>query len=325
MEDNLSISNSNQVLPMATPSQKQIVPFIIRIFIIVSFILICDRGIGTILKIFYFRQESGDGYRTTYAIDSTLADILVFGSSRANHSYVPEIFEENFRCTFYNTGRDGNYVLYNYAIFKAITRRYNPKMIIFDIRPEDLGSNAFEYDRLSLLYPYYMTHPEITEIVDTKSPFEKMKRISAIFPYNSLIFQIAMGNLEFNKKRMPDINGYIPFYEIMKNEKIDTSKSSIYTIDENKILALKDIIITCQQKNIKLIFVNSPTWGIIQDDYCEVRLLELCSEYGIPFFDMSNHPIFISSPGYFADKNHLNDEGAKVFSKILSDKLRLIQ
>lgn len=310
---------------MTTPTQKQIIQFSLRVLIIVIVILLCDRGIGAILKIFYFRQESGDGYRTTYAIDSTLADILVFGSSRANHSYVPEIFEEIFRYTFYNTGRDGNYILYNYAIFKAITRRYNPKMIIFDIRPADLGSNAFEYDRLSLLYPYYKTHPEISEIVDTKSPFEKMKRVSAIFPYNSLIFQIAMGNMEFNKKRVPDIKGYIPFFEIMKNEKIDTSKSNIYTIDENKILALKDIILTCQQKSIELIFVNSPTWGIIQDDYCEVKLIELFSENRITFFDMSNHPTFISNPGYFADKNHLNDEGAKVFSKILSDKIRLIQ
>lgn len=310
---------------MTTPTQKQIIRLSLRVFMIVIVILICDRGIGAILNVFYFRQESGDGYRTTYAIDSTLADILVFGSSRANHSYVPEIFEDSFHSTFYNTGRDGNYVLYNYAIFKAITSRYNPKMIIFDLRPEDLGSNAFEYDRLSLLYPYYKTHPEISEIVDTKSPFEKIKRISAIFPYNSLIFQIAMGNLEFNKKRVPDIHGYIPFFEIMKTEKIDTSESSISTLDENKILALKDIILTCQQKNIELVFVNSPTWGITLDDFCEVRLLELCSENGIPFFDMSNHPTFIRNPGYFADKNHLNDEGAKVFSKILSDKIRLIQ
>mgnify|MGYP001396239892 CR=1 FL=1 len=310
---------------MTTLAQNQIIRFFFRIFIIVSFILICDRGIGTILKMFYFRQESGDGYRTTYAIDSTLADILVFGSSRASHSYVPEIFEEKFHSTFYNTGRDGNYVLYNYAIFKTITGRYNPKMIIFDIRPEDLGSNAYEYDRLSLLYPYYKTHPEISVIVDTRSPFEKMKRISAIFPYNSLIFQIAMGNLELNKKRMQDIKGYIPLFDIMETEKIDTSESSVFRIDENKVLALKDIIFTCRQKNTELVFVNSPTWGIIKDDYCKAILLKLCSESGIPFIDMSNHPAFLSNPGYFADKSHLNDEGAKAFSEILTEKIRLIE
>ncbi len=310
---------------MTTTTQNQLVRFFFRVFIIVSFILICDRGIGILLKNFYFSQESGDGYRTTYAIDSTVADILVFGSSRANHSYVPEIFEDSLRSTFYNTGRDGNYVLYNYAIFKAITSRYNPKMIILDIRPEDLAGNAFEYDRLSLLYPYYKSHPEIAEIVNSKSPFEKMKLISAIFPYNSLVFQIAMGNLEFNKKRMQDTKGYIPLIEIMKNEKIDTSESIVKTIDRNKILALKDIISTCQQKKIELVFVNSPTWGVIRDDYCEDRLLELCSENGIPFLDLSNHPAFISNPGYFADKSHLNNDGAKLFSKILTDTIRQIQ
>jgi hypothetical protein len=134
-----------------------------------------------------------------------------------------------------------------------------------------------------------------------------------------------MGNLEFNKKRMHDIKGYIPLFEIMKNEKIDTSESIVNTIDGNKILALKDIISTCQQKRIGLVFVNSPTWGFVRDDYFEVRLLELCSETGIPFLDLSNHPAFISNPGYFADKSHLNNDGAKLFSKILSDTIRQIQ
>ena len=105
---------------MANSSFKQIIRFFLKFLLIVALILICDQGIGTILKFFYFRQESGDGYRTTYAIDSTIADILIFGSSRANHSYVPEIFEDKLHYTFYNTGRDGNFILYNYAIFKAI-------------------------------------------------------------------------------------------------------------------------------------------------------------------------------------------------------------
>jgi lysophospholipase L1-like esterase len=152
-----------------------------------------------------------------------------------------------------------------------------------------------------------------------------MKLISAIFPYNSLVFQIAMGNLEFNKKRMQDTKGYIPLIGIMKNEQIDTSASIIKTIDRNKVLALNDIISTCQQKKIQLVFVNSPTWGVIRDDYFEDRLLELCSENGIPFLDLSNHPAFISNPGYFADKSHLNNDGAMLFSKILTDTIRQIQ
>ena len=186
---------------MITLHRKDIIRLFLKMILITVLILVFDRGIGTLLAKYYFSQESGGYFRTTYSIDSTSADVLVFGSSRANHSYVPEIFEDSLSLTFYNTGKDGNDILYNYAIFKAITKRYSPHIIIFDIRPENLAYNAFEYDRLSVLLPYYDDHPEIADIVNLRSPFENIKQISSIYRFNSMIFRIAMGNLEFNKKR----------------------------------------------------------------------------------------------------------------------------
>ena len=300
---------------------RQIIRFISKFLLIVSLTLVCDRGIGTILRYFYFRQESGAGYRTTYAIDSTVADILILGSSRANHSYVPDIFEESLHYSFFNTGREGNFIFYNYAIFKSVTGRYNPKLIIVDISPGELIYSVAEYEKLSLLLPYYKSHPEIGHIVDFKSPFEKVKLISAIYPYNSLILQIGMGNLDLNKERVSDNKGYVPIFKVMKNEKIDTAKISTCTIDENEIRALKDIISTCQQQKIDLIFVYSPIWSIIQDSFCNTILSELCSVKGIRYFDLSNSPAFINNPDYFADIRHLNDEGARVFSTMLIDKI----
>jgi hypothetical protein len=41
----------------------------------------------------------------------------------------------------------------------------------------------------------------------------------------------------------------------------------------------------------------------------------------VPFFDLSNDSLFLHSPELFADISHLNDEGAKVFSGILTDKI----
>ena len=41
-------------------------------------------------------------------MELTKADLLVFGSSRANHHYVPEVFEDSLKLTFYNTGKDGS-------------------------------------------------------------------------------------------------------------------------------------------------------------------------------------------------------------------------
>lgn len=309
------------MLPMTSSFFRQIIRFVSKFLLILFLTLLLDRGIGAILNHLYFQQESGVGYRTTYAFDNTQADMLIFGSSRANHGYVPDIFEEKLHCSFYNTGRDGNYVLYNYAIFKGIIRRYNPKFIIFDIRPEDLTYLAVEYERLSLLLPYYKNHPEIRQIVNYKGPLEKIKLLSAIYPYNSLILQMIMGNLEFNKERVSDDKGYVPILKVMNNEKIDTIQISTFITDENKIHALKDIISVCQKNKIDLVFVNSPTWSVIKKSPYDSILTNLCSENGANYFDISNDPVFINNNSYFADKDHLNNEGARVFSAILAEKL----
>ncbi|MFZ2338515.1 MAG: hypothetical protein WAW07_02195 [Bacteroidales bacterium] len=274
------------------------------------------------MKTFYFRQESGTYFRTTYSIDSTNAKIIILGSSRANHSYVPEIFEDKFMSTCYNTGKDGNFILFNYAVFKAICNRYDPEIIIFDIRPTDLAFNAFEYDRLSDLLPYCHSHPEIDEIVSLRGPFEKIKQFSEIYPYNSMIFRIAMGNLNFNKTREQDEKGYMPFFTTMQSEKIDTLINVPFKVDEIKIDAIKDIISTCQQKNIALIFVFSPFWYLMQTTPADNILNELCSQNGIPFINMSNDSTFMNNPQYFADKSHLNDEGARAFSSLLIQKIK---
>jgi len=49
---------------------------------------------GCIFKQFHSSPVAVANYRTTYVMDSTKADILVFASSRASHHYVPEIFED---------------------------------------------------------------------------------------------------------------------------------------------------------------------------------------------------------------------------------------
>ena len=92
-------------------------------FLLILFIL--DFSIGNILRYLYFNQNAGLLYRTTYSLDSTNADFLIFGSSTANHHYDPYIFEKRLNMSVYNTGRDANTIFYNYAVFQSILKRYH--------------------------------------------------------------------------------------------------------------------------------------------------------------------------------------------------------
>jgi len=296
--------------------------FSLKLLLIVFIVFLCDRIAGELLQVFYFRQEAGVNYRTTYSIDSTNAEIIILGSSRASHHYVPDVFEEKLHGTCYNAGCDGTSILYDHAVFKAITKRYSPEYIIVDITPHSLEYNLADYDRLSVLSPYYSKNDVIKSIVDLKGPFEKFKYLSAVYPFNSLVIQIAMGNFEVYKQRNQGSRGYIPLYDVKGPEEIDTLRVAARGLDSNKMEAIRDMISTCRQKNICLIFVYSPMYHIISDRYHSDIVYNICSENGIRYFDMSNSPEFIKNHDYFSDGSHLNDEGARIFTAMLSEMIR---
>jgi hypothetical protein len=308
---------------MISTSLKPKALILIKILIVLVLVFTCDRIIGIVLRTYYFHQKSGDSYRTTYAIDSTLADVLILGSSRAAHSYIPSIFEDRLHKTCYNTGKDGSFLLYNYAVFKAVTKRYKPKLIIIDFQPEEIDYNIPDYDRLSSLLPYFHTHPEIQSIIELRGPFEKIKRFSSIYPYNSKILQIFMGNVKSDSKSEKEMKGYLPLFRTIKDKEIRTYQIDSSLIDQNKILAIKDIISTCKEKDIKLVFVYSPILSTDIDEYIfrSTFISKLCQESGVVYLDLSNNDIFMKNAGYFADRLHLNNEGAIVFTNMLIDKI----
>jgi hypothetical protein len=52
---------------------------IVNIILIVAVVLVMDFAIGRILRYFYFKEMSGPHFRVTYAMETTEADVLVFG------------------------------------------------------------------------------------------------------------------------------------------------------------------------------------------------------------------------------------------------------
>lgn len=314
---------------MKIPGVKRIVEkesfnFPMKVFLFVVILFLLDATIGGLLKDLYFRQNSGLLYRTTYAMDSTKADVLIFGSSTANHHYCPEVFEKRLHLSCYNTGRDGNTIFYYYAILQGVLKRYSPGMAILDFNRKEFLKDQASYDRISSLLPYYDEHPEIRSTIQLKSPFEKYKMLSAIYPYNSLIFTIAAGNAEFNKNRKEiiDQEGYVPLEKVW-NEPVtmDTSFEK-YELDSIKIMRFKSFIRECIKADIKLYIFLSPHFTEYKfQDSSIVIAKEIAREFNVPFYDFSSDPLFLSDAALFADRDHLNGEGAIVYSEKVIDRI----
>ncbi len=301
---------------------------LVRLFTLLLAVILLDFIIGSLLGAFYFKLKFGYLYRTTYSIEQTKEDILIFGSSTATHDYNPRILEESLNMSSYNVGRDGNTILYDYAILKASLKRYTPKLIILDFDINEFKKTQESYDRLSSLLPYYKTHPEIQSIVDLRNRFEKIKLFSKIYSYNSLLLSIIAGNMQtfnidyFDEKQIKkdfNIDGYFPLTNVWNKPIVVDNDPQNYELDTNKIKMYTAFIKNCITAKVKLYIVSSPVF--VKEVYTSNSIIlgkKIAAAYNVDFLDYSQDSSILNNPKWFADKSHLNDDGAK----ILSDKIK---
>jgi hypothetical protein len=302
--------------------KKPVQYFFIKLLILFTVLFIIDYSLGSLFKYLYFEQESGELYTITYSIDKTNEDILVFGSSRANHHYHPEVFEKRLNLSFFNTGRDGEHIFFQDAILKAVLKRYTPKIVLFDFVDAEFDKDHTSYDRISTLLPYYHDHPEIRSIVKLRGPYEKYKLLSRSYPYNSEIFQILLGNTKYKKAKHENIKGYIPRKEIWDEPAKTVVYPEKYPLDSNKIRIFESMIKDCKSAGTKLYIVCSPYFFDAKNQEYSILLgKQIAEKYNIDFFDFSNNPAFTKNVNLFADFAHLNDSGAKIFSEMVIDSL----
>ena len=283
-------------------------------------VFIFDVAIGGLLERFYFKQKSGWEFRTKYSIENTQADILIFGASRAQQQYNPVFFEERMLQSCYNVGRDGEPVFYYYAVLKSILKRYTPKVIILDIENGIFKESQSSYDKLSILLPFYKDHPEIRPIIEMRSHFEKLKLQSHVYPYNSLLFKIAFGNINTNK--IEDIKGYVPLTRQWVEPLRTVDLSIKYKLDTNKINFYKAFINDCNKAQVKLYIVCSPYYlHLIGNDSSILLAKHIASKANVDFIDFSRDKSFLVNSALFDDTVHVNTVGSKIFCNKLIDTL----
>lgn len=296
--------------------------FFRNVLLLLVIVFVIDFAIGSVLRHFYFKQSSGMQYRTTYSMEETKADVLIFGSSRASHHYVPDVFESKLNMTYFNVGQDGNYIFYHYALLKTILKRYKPKVIILDILNREFDPTEREaYERIAALLPYYKTHPEIRPIVELKGFSEKLKLLSSIYPFNSSMLTIAIGNTEMNKQRKPNMKGYLPRYKKL-TEVGKWEVPPAYVIDTVKLNAFVSFAKDCKDAGVPLYVVYSPT--LVPEGFKDLSLRkakEVTALFGAKFLDFGTDTAFNFKPALFADAIHMNDDGARIMSAMVADSI----
>lgn len=286
-------------------------------------VILADQAVGFFLRRAYFYGRSGDYYRSTYTLDKTQEPVLVLGGSRAAHHYVSAMLDTLFGMKVYNTGRDDNEIFYSQAVFRAVTRRYKPQLVLLELAPREFYYARKSYDKLNSLLPYYRDHPEIKDIVELRGSRERYKLWSAVYPFNSKCFLILNGI--WNPSNDPGIStsGFLPFHSTMKISRPDNfQREPSSGIDTNKVKAVTEIVNACKKRAIRLVMVCSPVYSNPVCPGADSILQLLSVQYQVPYFDYSTDRRFDDHPELFRDNSHLNEKGARIYTRLLADTIR---
>ena len=263
--------------------------FIYRLIVVAALLLLADMGIGKLLELAYFNIKKGEQGRLTYTADSCRQDIIVLGSSRASHHYIPAIITDSLRLTCYNTGKDKEGIYFELAVLKMILARHHPALIIVDISPVAFVASESDLDAISVLLPYYRMHPEIKPVLNKRSDWEFVKTYSSLYNYNSMLLQILLnGFLPGRDTSAAAANGYAPTYHSFI-ESFDTARLSrhiAHTADSSLVNVFKQIIQTAASSDCKMIVVSSPVFSMVDRSSPTLEAArQICVQEQIPFLD----------------------------------------
>jgi hypothetical protein len=234
------------------------------------------------------------------------------------------VFENKLNMSCYNAGVQGQGILFLSVIEEIILARTKPKILVLNIDEEWFIKSAESYDRLVDLHPYYTKYPKnIKPILDLKSKYEHLKMAVKSYRLNSTIVHIV----KYLLVPQIDQNGYNPLYDKMSppdftpqpvvTQNTETIKSDI---DSNFVNAFNKVIKLANNSNIELLFISSPTVeGTKSKNESSEMMNDLILKSGFPFLDFSDDKHFVYRYELFFDSDHLNNEGAILFSGLVSD------
>ena len=297
---------------------KEIKKIALGVIAMALLLVAADWAVGSWSEMMYYKSKYGIFHRQIYCLQESKDDIMILGSSRAAHHYVPQIFEDSLGMTCYNAGSDGMCIYYHYAILASrIHRGCAPKMVILEVMPSDVvvsGGATFTLDAaLDRLAPHYGEIPAIDSLFALNGWKESLKLMSKTYRYNSKLVQ----TIKCNYIPWPEDRGYEALDGVMEivdgkaADVLEVAKNPV--IEESKVIYLKKLIKLCDEKDIKLVLCYSPYFGSTPNKGIQM-IQEIARENNIRFLDYGQNESF-QKPVYFQDASHLNDTGAKEYTK----------
>lgn len=286
---------------------------IIKYTIIVAIALFAvDYLVGIIGEKLRTSAKGGDTARFEYINHGTRDSVLIFGSSRAVHHYVPTILEDSLGVSVYNAGADGNGIILAYMQLQSLLQHHKPALIIYDVYPPFDLSEGDNSKYLGRQRYFYGEASAVDSVFWRISPTERVKMLSNMYRYNSDLLQLVA---DYISPKQSDIKGYRP--QIGTSDfKIESDKP--FSLDSVKVDYFNRFVDLCRTNNIRLELFFSPRYyGDNQTSEGYAVAKKLAAQKGMTIHDYLVAKPFDTDKSLFKDSQHLNDDGARKYTSMI--------
>lgn len=261
------------------------------------------------------------------------AQIVINGSSRALSGFDPRILEAVTGLSAYNIGRNGSQTDMQLAVLRTyLEHNRKPEIVV-----QSLDSFSFEATREvynPAQYVPYLYDEELWRPLRRINPDIWKSRYVPLYGYvvddMNMSWVLGLGSL-FGWSPHEDLFlGFNPRPKKWSDEfesfKAENPKGVNWPIDPEGERSLEDLVQLCQERGIQLIFVFPPEYSEMQGltkNRKEVfaGFHRLSAKYHFPIWDYSGWE-HASDTAYFQNSQHLNEDGAEVFSADLANRLK---
>lgn len=270
------------------------------------------------------KARGGQTYKSQHIFKECEDDILILGSSKAAHHYIPDIISDSTGLSCYNCGLEGNGIIGAYARYKMVSARKIPKLVIYEVTPaydflQDKGYSSY----LGEIRPYTDNKIIKEEYLLFSEELEWLKLWSNMYRNNSHIISY----LKDIVKPTADNRGYEP---LMGKIAKSTTIKSVQHVKEKahwdslKCSLFEQLIKEIQRDGAEIVFIASPSFysGNMVEGYD--MAFDISKKYNIRFVNNMGLEMFNGREDYFQDVTHLNNTGAIEYSKYVANQLKMI-
>lgn len=261
------------------------------------------------------------------------AQIVVTGSSRALVQYDPRIVQSVTGHSTFNLGRNGSQTDMQVAFLKAyLAHNHKPELVVHNLDAFTFVTTRRIFDPTQ--YMPYLWDRELYEASSQINPRIWRSRYVPLYGYvvedMNLAWTKGVAGFFGWSPREDYFLGFNPRHTQWTGDfesfAASHPKGVTFDIDPAAIQQLEDLILTCKKNGIELIFIYSPEYDQMQamtsnrkQIFAQFR--QLADRDGIPLWDYSDWS-HNGDKRVFYNSQHLNAEGAEIFSKDVAYRLQ---